>query len=123
MSSNLFLYRYPNDPKGRYIEKTAQKIEGCFISDDILQEIEDLKPWAELTVFEEAEDDAKNMVTCVSGPRVGDLKQRMVELFLRSTADEHLSQEATEGMDSQITTVRTICNIHFLLRLKLEQFE
>jgi len=90
MSSNLFLYRYPNDPKGRYIEKTAQKIEGCFISDDILQEIEDLKPWAELTVFEEAED---------------------------------LSQEATEGMDSQITTVRTICNIHFLLRLKLEQFE
>ena len=123
MSSSLFLYKYPEGPQGRYIEETAQKIEECFISDAILGDIEDLKPWAELTVFEEKLGESQNIVTCVSNAKIGDLKLRITELFVRSMHIEHVSIETTELLDTQITDVRTICNIHFLLRLKLEKFQ
>ena len=123
MSSSLFLYKYPKGHQGRYIEDTAQKIAECFISESILKDIDDLEPWTELRVFEEEGDDAYNNVTCVSNAKLGELKRRIAELFVSSVRNVDATLDTTTGLDIPITEIRTISNIHFLLRLKLEQFE
>ena len=122
MSRSLFLYRYPGAPEDRYIEDRAQKIEECFIDDNVINEIEALESWGKLVVYEEMDSDANNTVTCIDNSKLESIKARIEYLFTRDVQAICATPDLAASLEGSITSIRTICNIHFLLKIKLEKY-
>jgi len=122
MSKYLFLMKYPESPQGRYIEDTAQKIEECFISDAILKELDSLDPWVELEVFEDANGNESNLFQCIDNSKIAQVEKKTINIFKHLVREIGVEDIAPEKIESTMVNFRSICNMHFLLRIKAEKY-
>lgn len=122
MSRSLMLYRYPEDPHGRYIEDSGQKIEECYLDDAIFNEIANLDPWAELEVFEDTTGEESNIITCLNNEKIPQIREKIESSFLKLIKQSNDKSDLAVNLNDTFIKFRNICNFYFLIWIKIEKF-
>lgn len=124
MATNLNLIKYDLNMEGRYLEEKGEIITTSFISENVLNDIKEIAPFAVLKIFEEENSDEYSETDCFQNDKIPEIIALIQNKFIELIEQIELLklQNNQEYIEESISTFRSITNLYYLLEIKFKKY-